>query len=219
MFRAIWEFAQSADCVAQTEDPQNACQSVDCAILIAQTVEPCRLARILWIFSLRNAICRLHGTYILYNYIHVYTCIYMYIHSCVIHVRFLIVFSTSPKHSFINCVIIHVHSKKPRWILYMYYIVYCTALYSTVQYSTVYYCTAPHCTVHCTVHCTLLYIVLYTVLYTALYTAVLYTVLYTVLYCILYTALYCTLYYTVYCTVLYYTVLYCTVNALQYYHL
>ena len=26
MFRAIWEFAQSADCVAQTEDPQIACQ-------------------------------------------------------------------------------------------------------------------------------------------------------------------------------------------------
>ena len=33
MFHAIWEFAQ-------TEDPQNACQSADCAILIAQTVEP-----------------------------------------------------------------------------------------------------------------------------------------------------------------------------------
>ena len=29
MFRAIWEFAQSADCVAQTEDQQNACQSAD----------------------------------------------------------------------------------------------------------------------------------------------------------------------------------------------
>ena len=40
MFRAIWEFAQSADCVAQTEDPQNACQSADYAILIEQTVEP-----------------------------------------------------------------------------------------------------------------------------------------------------------------------------------
>ena len=40
MFRAIWEFAQSADCIAQTEDPQNACQFADCAILIAQTVEP-----------------------------------------------------------------------------------------------------------------------------------------------------------------------------------
>ena len=37
MFRAIWEFAQSADCVAQTEDPQNACQSADCVV---QTVEP-----------------------------------------------------------------------------------------------------------------------------------------------------------------------------------
>ena len=47
MFREIWEFAQSADCVAQTEDPKNVCQSADCAILIAQsaiiivqTVEP-----------------------------------------------------------------------------------------------------------------------------------------------------------------------------------
>ena len=40
MFRAIWEFAQSADCVAQTEDPQIACQSADCAIIIVQTVEP-----------------------------------------------------------------------------------------------------------------------------------------------------------------------------------
>ena len=39
MFRAIWEFAQSADCVAQTEDPQIACQSAD------------------W-----QAICRLHNT-------------------------------------------------------------------------------------------------------------------------------------------------------------
>ena len=29
MFRSIWEFAQSADCVAQTEDAQNACQSAD----------------------------------------------------------------------------------------------------------------------------------------------------------------------------------------------
>ena len=29
MFRANWEFAQSADCIAQTEDPQNACQSAD----------------------------------------------------------------------------------------------------------------------------------------------------------------------------------------------
>ena len=29
MFRPIWEFAQSADCVAQTEDPQIACQSAD----------------------------------------------------------------------------------------------------------------------------------------------------------------------------------------------
>ena len=33
-------FCQSADCVEQTEDPQNACQSADCTILIAQTVEP-----------------------------------------------------------------------------------------------------------------------------------------------------------------------------------
>ena len=37
MLHAIWEFAQSADCVAQTEYPQNACnlqigkQSADCA--------------------------------------------------------------------------------------------------------------------------------------------------------------------------------------------
>ena len=29
MLRAIWEFAQSADCVTQTEDPQNASQSAD----------------------------------------------------------------------------------------------------------------------------------------------------------------------------------------------
>ena len=36
MFRAIWEIAQSADCVAQTEDQQNACRSA----LIAQTVKP-----------------------------------------------------------------------------------------------------------------------------------------------------------------------------------
>ena len=35
MLRAIWEFAQSADCVAQTEYPQNACN-----LQIAQTVEP-----------------------------------------------------------------------------------------------------------------------------------------------------------------------------------
>ena len=40
MFHAIWEFAQSADCIALTEDPQNACQSADCVILIEQTVEP-----------------------------------------------------------------------------------------------------------------------------------------------------------------------------------
>ena len=40
MIHAIWEFAQSAYCVAQTEDPQNVCQSADCAILIVQTVEP-----------------------------------------------------------------------------------------------------------------------------------------------------------------------------------
>ena len=40
MFRAVWEFAQSADWVVQTEDPQNRCQSADWAILIAQTVEP-----------------------------------------------------------------------------------------------------------------------------------------------------------------------------------
>ena len=39
MFRAIWEFAQSADCVAQTEDPQNACQSADFAILIVQSAD------------------------------------------------------------------------------------------------------------------------------------------------------------------------------------
>ena len=32
MFRAIWEFAQSADCVVQIEDPQNACQSADSQI-------------------------------------------------------------------------------------------------------------------------------------------------------------------------------------------
>ena len=44
MLRAIWEFAQSADCVAQTEYPQNACnlqigkQSADCCI--AQTEDP-----------------------------------------------------------------------------------------------------------------------------------------------------------------------------------
>ena len=36
----MWEFVQSADWVAQTEDPQNVCQSADCAILIKQTVEP-----------------------------------------------------------------------------------------------------------------------------------------------------------------------------------
>ena len=36
MFRVIWDFAQSADCGAQTE------------------------MRAMWIFSLRNAICRLH---------------------------------------------------------------------------------------------------------------------------------------------------------------
>ena len=29
MFRAIWEFVQSANCVVQTEDPQNAYQSAD----------------------------------------------------------------------------------------------------------------------------------------------------------------------------------------------
>ena len=40
MFHAIWEFAQSAECFAQTEDPQNAGQSADCTILLAQTVEP-----------------------------------------------------------------------------------------------------------------------------------------------------------------------------------
>ena len=46
MFRAIWEFAQSADCVAQTEDPQTVCQSADwhaiCRLRnlqIVQTVE------------------------------------------------------------------------------------------------------------------------------------------------------------------------------------
>ena len=32
MFQKIWEFAQSADCVAQTDDPQNACQSADSQI-------------------------------------------------------------------------------------------------------------------------------------------------------------------------------------------
>ena len=31
MLCAISEFAQSADCVTQTEDPQNACQSADCS--------------------------------------------------------------------------------------------------------------------------------------------------------------------------------------------
>ena len=49
MFYAIWEFVQSANCIAQTEYPQNVCQSADlqigtqsadCAILIAETVEP-----------------------------------------------------------------------------------------------------------------------------------------------------------------------------------
>ena len=35
MFHTIWEFEQSAICVAQTEDPQNACQSADCTILNA----------------------------------------------------------------------------------------------------------------------------------------------------------------------------------------
>ena len=30
MFCAMWEFAQSTDCVVQTKDPQNAYQSADC---------------------------------------------------------------------------------------------------------------------------------------------------------------------------------------------
>ena len=35
MFHAIWEFAQSADCIVQTEDPLNVCQSA-CILQIAQ---------------------------------------------------------------------------------------------------------------------------------------------------------------------------------------
>ena len=30
MFCAIWEVAQSADCIVQSKDPQIACQSADC---------------------------------------------------------------------------------------------------------------------------------------------------------------------------------------------
>ena len=47
MFSAIWEIAQSADCVAQTEDPQNACKSADWHTF-------CRLR------NTNCAMCRLH---------------------------------------------------------------------------------------------------------------------------------------------------------------
>ena len=32
MFRAIWEFAQSRDCVAHSQNPEIALQSRDCAV-------------------------------------------------------------------------------------------------------------------------------------------------------------------------------------------
>ena len=50
MFRAIWQFAQSRDCVAHSQNPEIAFQSRDCATIvrnlqIAQIMYP-RLARL-----------------------------------------------------------------------------------------------------------------------------------------------------------------------------
>ena len=35
MFRAIWEFAQSQDCAAHSQNPEIACQSRDCELVYA----------------------------------------------------------------------------------------------------------------------------------------------------------------------------------------
>ena len=67
MFQKIWEFAQSADCVAQTDDPQNACQSADSQIaqnIIIHYIH----TYILYIYIMYN-----------YNYISIYIIIYNYI--------------------------------------------------------------------------------------------------------------------------------------------
>ena len=43
MFRAIWEFAQSQDCVTHSQNPEIAFQSRDCATIVVRTLVACTI--------------------------------------------------------------------------------------------------------------------------------------------------------------------------------
>ena len=74
MFRAIWEFAQSRDCVAHSRNPENAQAISGLSNTCAQSRDCATIVCILGIPRMRNTILRLRKFSDCTEHIYVYVC-------------------------------------------------------------------------------------------------------------------------------------------------